>query len=525
MPTGASFDISRLLPLYARVNEAGSPITITFVDAAGGAVDISGEDFELPVYKRPQSTIPEFTMTVGSGLTVGGAGSNELSIAPTALQATVRPDTYFWRLYSSASDNTWLNGPFYFHKGEFDGVNDPDDFTITVSGTPVTVTISGVTAASQAEANAGTEAAKYVSPKTLAEKVEVVTASGTDTYTATVPGTLTTGRRVFVLFTNANTGPSTLNGTAIKKSVSSSLASGDISAGEIKLIAYDGSNFQIVGGSGGGTGDLVSTNNLSDVASVPSSRANLDVAHDRITVTDKSSGFNPVFTDFETTGVKTNPLYRCTASFTVTLDQDSTDSIPVGFTIFGMTMSTYTTTFAAGSGATVETSSGGSTVVASATEGFVLWSATKRAANTWSVQNGRAPSGSFSVIPMLSTTSTFTNWPASEGEIISGATTGRFRNKFDLTNFTSIKVIASASVAAAQGNLYPSYSTDQSSWTTIGTGTGSDKCSPTSIGINESGWITIPAGAKSEVYLRVLQQGGSGSSPNAIIGNIHFLVK
>lgn len=113
---------------------------------------------------------------------------------------------------------------------------------------------AAVSEATQPEVNTGTATGVYVSPKTLAEKVEVITASGTDTYTATIPGTLTSGRKVYVKFTNANTGASTLNGTAIKKSVSTALASGDIAAGEIKLLAYDGTNFQVVGGSGGGGG-------------------------------------------------------------------------------------------------------------------------------------------------------------------------------------------------------------------------------------------------------------------------------
>lgn len=270
---------------------------------------------------------------------------------------------------------------------------------------------------------------------------------------------------------------------------------------------------------------LVAANNLSDVASAPSSRANLDVSHDRITVTDKSTGFAPRLTDFEGASLKTNPLFRCTASFTVTLDQDSTDSIPVGFTIFGMTMSGYTTTFAAGSSATVETSSGGSTVVASATEQFVLWSATKRAANVWSVQNGRAASGSFTEFALTALVVTYTNMPAGAQEIAAG-TTGRYRTKVDLTNFTQIRCLVSFSVAGATGaGFYLEYSTDQSAWTTLGTATGSDLASVAgTVGANVSAWITLPAGAKADVWLRGMGVGGDGAA-DPVVGRVCAQVK
>lgn len=61
---------------------------------------------------------------------------------------------------------------------------------------------------------------------------------------------------------NANTGASTLdvNGAgpqAIVKSGSTPLSGGEINAGQIVLVVYDGTNFEIIGGSGGGSGDVV----------------------------------------------------------------------------------------------------------------------------------------------------------------------------------------------------------------------------------------------------------------------------
>lgn len=79
-------------------------------------------------------------------------------------------------------------------------------------------------------------------------------ASGTNTYTATIPGlsTLSAGNTLKIKFTNANTGASTLNpnslgAISILKNGSSPVGVGDIPAGSIITLVYDGTNFQIQG--------------------------------------------------------------------------------------------------------------------------------------------------------------------------------------------------------------------------------------------------------------------------------------
>lgn len=89
----------------------------------------------------------------------------------------------------------------------------------------------------------------------------VISTSGTDTYTATLSPAITSyvnGQRVYLKFTNANTGAATINlnglgAKSIKKSGGTDLAAGDISANQILCLVYDGTNFQVVGGGGGGT--------------------------------------------------------------------------------------------------------------------------------------------------------------------------------------------------------------------------------------------------------------------------------
>ena len=79
------------------------------------------------------------------------------------------------------------------------------------------------------------------------------TASGTNTYTATIPEVkaLNQGLRVLLLFSNANTTSSTLdlNGLRVKnilKGVTSTLSSGDILQNSMMELAYDGTSWQLL---------------------------------------------------------------------------------------------------------------------------------------------------------------------------------------------------------------------------------------------------------------------------------------
>ncbi len=76
----------------------------------------------------------------------------------------------------------------------------------------------------------------------------------TDSYAITlspVPASLTTGLTIVAKFNTANTGAATidvnsLGAKAIKKNGSSALVTGDILAGQISMLVYDGTNFQLM---------------------------------------------------------------------------------------------------------------------------------------------------------------------------------------------------------------------------------------------------------------------------------------
>lgn len=98
--------------------------------------------------------------------------------------------------------------------------------------------------------------------KNKSNKVYTYTATGTDSYAITVDASITSetsGQWYLVKFPNTNTTSSTLSingrtGVAIKKSVAVSLTAGDIPTNSVLPLAYDGTNFQIIGGSSGGGG-------------------------------------------------------------------------------------------------------------------------------------------------------------------------------------------------------------------------------------------------------------------------------
>lgn len=98
------------------------------------------------------------------------------------------------------------------------------------------------------------------------------TAAGTNTYTVTITGYpyYRAGDELKILFTNANSGTSTLNvnslgAIGLRKNGSTPLSSGDISAGTTYILSYDGTNFQVLnipgagGGGGGGGGFVISS--------------------------------------------------------------------------------------------------------------------------------------------------------------------------------------------------------------------------------------------------------------------------
>lgn len=132
-------DKSVAIRLRARVNESSVPVIFTFRNSTLNPVDITSFDFKLLVYKNVGSSLKLFTLSIGAGLTVIGSDLNQLKVEITSIQAKQKADTYFFRLYSSGEDHTWLNGPFVFHQGEFESTCAEGEITISTCELFITI--------------------------------------------------------------------------------------------------------------------------------------------------------------------------------------------------------------------------------------------------------------------------------------------------------------------------------------------------------------------------------------------------
>lgn len=120
---------------------------------------------------------------------------------------------------------------------------------------------------------------------------------------------------------------------------------------------------------------------------------------------------------------------------------------------------------------------------------------------------------------------TMTNQPNSEQFL---GNSNRNITKIDLTHYTQVRLITRVVTNSASANtprVYAEYHT--SFTTTVGTfsdiGSSAVNCSLASTGVIDSGWIDLVAGAKADVFVTVLQNGGDGAADPAVGGvYLHF---
>jgi hypothetical protein len=101
----------------------------------------------------------------------------------------------------------------------------------------------------------------------------------------------------------------------------------------------------------------------------------------------------------------------------------------------------------------------------------------------------------------------WTNQPAAVTEL--GGST-RHRTRFDLTNVTKARLLASVMVAgAATADLCVEYSPDGTTWSALAAGGVCVQINTT--GFKTSSFPNIAAAAKADVYLRVVGRNGNGT--------------
>ena len=149
MIASATIDPSRRLDLYLRVKRAGTKKFI-FVDDDGASINISSYSFALYVKQYAGDISNTISLTIGSGLTVGGSGNNELTASFSTTNTNIKEGKYYWELVKGSTTKTYLNGEVIAHNGVFDGVSNDED-TITITDGTDTVTIEFTESTSSGE--------------------------------------------------------------------------------------------------------------------------------------------------------------------------------------------------------------------------------------------------------------------------------------------------------------------------------------------------------------------------------------
>jgi hypothetical protein len=115
----------------------------------------------------------------------------------------------------------------------------------------------------------------------------------------------------------------------------------------------------------------------------------------------------------------------------------------------------------------------------------------------------------------------WTNMPAALTEFLNST---RYRTRYDLTNATQARIVVMVMTAGAANSIVcPQYSTDQVTWNYLDGGTG--PCAVVNAtGVRTSAFVNLPAGAKADVFLRIVGKDGNGSADPAF-GQISIQVK
>lgn len=126
--------------------------------------------------------------------------------------------------------------------------------------------------------------------------------------------------------------------------------------------------------------------------------------------------------------------------------------------------------------------------------------ATRARPSDWNDQHDHPPFN----VSLVSAAVTWTNMPSAATEF-----TGTPRTRYDLTHAVQVRLVVCTATQAGATNatLKAQYSTDQSVWSDLTSALGI----ATPVGVKTGSWETCPAGAKGDVFLRVLGQNGDGT--------------
>lgn len=135
----ATFDPARELTLYFRCNRAGQK-DFVFTYADGSAYSFIYDELELNIYKNQGDKWELISLDHVSGITLNG---NTVTVSITKALSNIDEGEYYWELYRTDLEKTWLCGDAIFHNGKFDGVTtDSETITVTEDGEDITITVN-----------------------------------------------------------------------------------------------------------------------------------------------------------------------------------------------------------------------------------------------------------------------------------------------------------------------------------------------------------------------------------------------
>lgn len=134
----ATFDPAKDLTLYFRCNRAGSKnFVFTYID--GSAYSFVYDELELHIYKNQGAKKKLISLTHVEGITLS---QNTVTVEITKAQSNIQEGEYYWELYRTDLEKTWLCGDAIFHNGKFDGVDESTEtITIDIDGDDVNITV------------------------------------------------------------------------------------------------------------------------------------------------------------------------------------------------------------------------------------------------------------------------------------------------------------------------------------------------------------------------------------------------
>jgi hypothetical protein len=155
--------------------------------------------------------------------------------------------------------------------------------------------------------------------------------------------------------------------------------------------------------------------------------------------------------------------------------------------------------------------------VTSASHSFPGGTTFLKADGTWATPAGGGGGVSPFVVTVCGSGVAWTNQPAGVTELFGGTD---FRTKVDLTNYTQVRMTARVGVVgAATAVLRLQYSTDEAAWVNL-----TSNLAINATGVKASAWENLPAGAKADVFIRVVGEGGNAAA-DPRIGTVTLQVK